>query len=54
MRGGIAVKVIGQGRCATVYEYEDGKALKLFHSSMPDNFIENELSISNALNGMNI
>jgi len=48
------MKVIGQGRCATVYEYGDDKVLKLFHPSMPENFIAQEYSISNALNGLNI
>ena len=46
-------KIIGEGNTATVYEWEEGKALKLFAQGYPQDAAEGEFLNAKAVNGMN-
>ncbi|CAG7659061.1 phosphotransferase family protein [Paenibacillus allorhizosphaerae] len=46
-------KIIGKGNTATVYEWEEGKVLKLFNKGYPKNAVEREFQNAKAINGMN-
>ncbi|ABX43688.1 aminoglycoside phosphotransferase family protein [Lachnoclostridium phytofermentans] len=46
-------KMIGQGNTANVYEWEDGKVLKLFHQGYPINSVKKEYENAKRLNLMN-
>lgn len=42
-------KIIGVGNTASVYEWEEGKVLKLFHQGYPDETVENEYRNARAI-----
>jgi thiamine kinase-like enzyme len=46
-------KIIGKGKTATVYEWEAGTVLKLFHQGYSKNAVEKEFQNAKAINGMN-
>lgn len=46
-------KMIGQGNTANVYEWEDGKVLKLFHQGYPIDSVKREYENAKRLNLMN-
>jgi uncharacterized protein (TIGR02172 family) len=46
-------KCIGVGNTASIYEWEDGKALKLFHQGYPDTAVEKEYHNAMAIRDMN-
>jgi len=46
-------KVIGEGNTAVVYEYGEGKVLKLFHQGYPKEAVEKEFYNAKAINHMN-
>ncbi|MFC5704130.1 aminoglycoside phosphotransferase family protein [Cohnella faecalis] len=45
-------KIIGEGNTATVYEWEEGKALKLFVPGYPQDAAEREFHNAKAIHGM--
>ncbi len=47
------LKMIGQGNTANVYEWEDGKVLKLFHQGYPIDSVKREFENAKRLNAMN-
>lgn len=46
-------KKIGEGNTATVYEWEEGRVIKLFVQGYPKNAVEREFQNAKAINGMN-
>ncbi|WP_282942694.1 aminoglycoside phosphotransferase family protein [Paenibacillus sp. RC67] len=42
-------KIIGKGNTATIYEWEEGKALKLFNHGYPKNAVEREFQNAKAI-----
>ena len=46
-------KIIGVGNTATVYEWEEGKVLKLFYEGYPKNSVEKEFHNAMAIRNMN-
>jgi uncharacterized protein (TIGR02172 family) len=46
-------KIIGVGNTATVYEWEEGKVLKLFNQGYPNEAVENEFRNAMAIRDMN-
>jgi uncharacterized protein (TIGR02172 family) len=46
-------KCIGVGNTASIYEWEDGKVLKLFHQGYPGQAVENEYHNAMAIRDMN-
>ena len=46
--------IIGIGNTATVYEWEEGKVLKLFYKDYPKEAIEKEFHNAMAIRNMNI
>jgi len=45
-------KIIGTGRTATVYDYADGKVLKLFHRGYPEDAVEKEYNNTKVIDGL--
>jgi uncharacterized protein (TIGR02172 family) len=45
-------KIIGIGNTATVYEWEEGKVIKLFYQGYPKDAVEREFQNSKAINDM--
>lgn len=46
-------KIVGAGNTASVYEWEEGKVLKLFHQGYPDGAVELEYNNAMAVRDMN-
>jgi uncharacterized protein (TIGR02172 family) len=46
-------KIVGVGNTATVYEWEEGKVLKLFNQGYPNEAVENEFHNAMAIRDMN-
>src|SRR5471030_2724386 len=47
-----AMKIIGIGNTATVYEWEEGKELKLFYGGYPQKSVEREFHNAGAIRNM--
>lgn len=45
-------KIIGEGNTATVYEWEEGKVLKLFASGYPQSAVETEFQNTRMINDL--
>jgi len=44
---------VGKGNTATVYEWKEGKVLKLFDQGYPSNAVEREFQNAKAIHDMN-
>jgi len=42
-------KLVGQGRTADIFEYGEGKVVKLFHKDFPENYIQYEYNVNKYL-----
>jgi aminoglycoside phosphotransferase (APT) family kinase protein len=47
-------RLIGRGRTAEVFEWDDGQVVKLFYADMPATAIDREMRCATALSGMTI
>lgn len=46
------LKKIGQGKTAEIYDYDNGKVLKLFYKAFPDEYVKTEYDVSSKLSAL--